>query len=94
MNSYELLYILKAGLEDEAREALIKRFDDLIVNDGGEVTETDEWGNRRFAYPINYQNEGYYVLVNFKAQPSLIEELSRNFRITEDTIRFMIVKKD
>ena len=94
MNNYELLYILKADMEDEARSALIKRFDDLIVEDGGEVTETDEWGMRRFAYPINYQNEGYYVLVNFKAQPSLIEEIERVFRITEDTIRFMIVKRD
>ena len=94
MNSYELLYIVKADMEDEARTALIFRFSDLIVADGGEIVETDEWGKRRFAYPINYVNEGYYVLVNFKAQPSLIAELERNFRITEDTIRFMIVKKD
>ena len=94
MNSYELLYIVKADMEDEARTALISRFSDLIVADDGEIVETDEWGKRKFAYPINYVNEGYYVLVNFKAQPSLIAELERNFRITEDTIRFMIVKKD
>lgn len=94
MNSYELLYIVKADMEDEARTALISRFSDLIVADGGEIVETDEWGKRKFAYPINYINEGYYVLVNFKAQPSLIAELERNFRITEDTIRFMFVKKD
>ena len=94
MNSYELLYIVKADMEDEARTSLISRFSDLIVADGGEIVETDEWGKRKFAYPINYVNEGYYVLVNFKAQPSLIAELERNFRITEDTIRFMIVKKD
>ena len=94
MNSYELLYIVKADMEEEARTALISRFSDLIVNNGGEIVETDEWGKRRFAYPINYINEGYYVLVNFKAQPTVIAEVERNFRITEDTIRFMCIKKD
>ena len=94
MNSYELLYIVKADMEEEARAALISRFSDLIVAGGGEITESDEWGKKKFAYPINYVNEGYYVLVNFKSQPTLIAELERNFRITEDTIRFMIVKKD
>ena len=94
MNSYELLYIVKADMEEEARAALISRFSDLIVAAGGEITESDEWGKKKFAYPIHYVNEGYYVLVNFKSQPTLIAELERNFRITEDTIRFMIVKKD
>ena len=94
MNSYELLYIVKADMEEEARAALISRFSDLIVAAGGEITESDEWGKKKFAYPINYVNEGYYVLVNFKSQPTLIAELERNVRITEDTIRFMIVKKD
>ena len=81
-------------MEEEARTALISRFSDLIVAAGGEITESDEWGKKKFAYPINYVNEGYYVLVNFKSQPTLIAELERNFRITEDTVRFMIVKKD
>ena len=94
MNSYELLYIVKADMEEEARTALISRFSDLIVAAGGEINESDEWGKKKFAYPINYVNEGYYVLVNFKSQPTLIAELERNFRITEDTVRFMIVKKD
>ena len=94
MNSYELLYIVKADMEEEARAALISRFSDLIVAAGGEITESDEWGKKKFASPINYVNEGYYVLVNFKSQPTLIAELERNFRITEDTVRFMIVKKD
>ena len=94
MNSYELLYIVKADMEEEARAALISRFSDLIVAAGGEITESDEWGKKKFAYPINYVNEGYYVLVNFKSQPTLIAELERNFRITEDTVRFMIVKND
>ena len=94
MNNYEALYVLKPDMEDEARAELISKFSGIITEDGGEIEGIDEWGKRRLAYPINYINEGYYVLVNFKAQPSLIAELERNFRITEDTIRFMIVKKD
>jgi len=94
MNSYELLYIVKADMEEEARTALISRFSDLIVNNGGEIVETDEWGKRRFAYPINYINEGYYVLVNFKAQPTVIAELERNFRINENIMRYIVIKKE
>lgn len=94
MNSYETLYIIKPDVEDEARAALIARFNDIITSDGGEIENVDEWGKRRLAYPINYINEGYYVLVDFKANPALPNELERNFKINENIMRFMVVKKD
>ena len=94
MNKYEMMYIIDAALEDAPRKELIEKVSAQIAANGGVVEKVDEWGKRRLAYAINYKTEGYYVLVNFKAQPSLIAELERNFRITEDTIRFMIVKKD
>ena len=94
MNSYELLYIVKADMEDEARTALISRFSDLIVADGGEIVETDEWGKRKFAYPINYVNEGYYVLVDFAADPQLPRELERNFKNDESILRYMVTRKE
>lgn len=94
MNSYELLLVVKPDMEDEQREALFTRFQDIIKNDGGEIGEVDEWGKRKLAYPINYINDGYYILLNFKANPDLPTELERNFRISEDVIRFMITKKD
>ena len=94
MNSYELLLVVKADMEDEQREALFTRFQDIIKNDGGEIGEVDEWGKRKLAYPINYINDGYYILMNFKANPDLPTELERNFRISEDVMRFMITKKD
>ena len=71
MNSYEALYIVKPDMEDEARAALISRFAEIIAANGGEVEATEEWGKKRLAYPINYINEGYYVLVNFKAPATL-----------------------
>ena len=94
MNSYEALYIVKPDMEDEARTALISRFAEIIATNGGEIENTDEWGKKRLAYPINYINEGYYVLVNFKAPATLPLELERNFKINENIMRFMVIRKD
>lgn len=94
MNNYEAMYIIKPDVEEEPRTALIAKFADIITNSGGEIAETDEWGRRRLAYPINYINDGYYVLVNFKAKPEIPAEMERNFRIAEDVIRFIIINKD
>ena len=55
-------------MEDEARAELISKFSGIITEDGGEIEGIDEWGKRRLAYPIDYINDGYYVLVNFKAK--------------------------
>ena len=94
MNSYELLYIMKPTVEEEARAALIARFADIVKNDGGEIENIDEWGMRKLAYAIDYISEGYYVLMNFKAKADLPAELQRNLKISEDVMRFMIVKKE
>lgn len=94
MNSYELLYIIKPTVEEEARAALIAKFADIVKNDGGEIENIDEWGMRKLAYAIDYISEGYYVLVNFKAKADLPAELERNLKISEDVMRFMIVKKE
>lgn len=97
MNHYEALYILKPDLEDEAREGAIRRFADIVTANGGEVEEikqNGEWGKRRLAYPINYIEEGYYVLMTFKAPPQLPAELERNFKISDDVMRYMVVNLD
>ena len=94
MNSYELLYIIKPTVEEEARAALIARFAVIVKADNGEVENIDEWGMRKLAYSIDYISEGYYVLMNFKANPGLPIELERNLKISEDVMRFMVVKKE
>lgn len=94
MNSYELLYIIKPTVEEEARAALIAKFADIVKNDNGEVENIDEWGMRKLAYAIDYISEGYYVLMNFKANADLPAELERNLKISEDVMRFMVVKKE
>lgn len=91
MKQYECLYILKPDLEDEARNASIKKFSDLVILNKGEIVKTDEWGKKRLAYPINYIEDGYYVLMYFKAEPDLPAELERNFKISDDVMRYMII---
>ena len=58
MNKYELLYIIDNELEAEAKDALIAKFSDIVVNDGGSVETIDKWGTKKLAYPINFKNEG------------------------------------
>ena len=94
MVNYEALYIIKPDVEDEARAALIQKFSDIITGAGGEIAQIDEWGKKKLAYPINYINEGYYVLVTFKANPELPAELERNFKISEFVMRYMVTKKE
>ncbi len=93
MNSYETLYVIKPNLEDEARAALIQKFSAIITDNGGEVESVDEWGKRKLAYEIDYIGEGYYVLVNFKSNAELPAELERNFRINDNVMRYMVIKK-
>ena len=93
MNSYELLYILNNELADEAREQVIEKLNAVVTGNGGTVDSVDKWGTRRLAYPIDFKNEGFYVLVNFTAPATLPDELERVMRITDSVLRFMIVKK-
>lgn len=94
MNKYECIYVIRPTVEEEGIKAFVERFNNLIAQEGGEVTNVDEWGKRRLAYPIDDHNEGYYVLMNFSAAPEVPQELERIFRITDDIIRFLTIKID
>ncbi len=93
MNKYEVLYILEAALADEEKEALISKFSEMVTAAGGEVENVDKWGIKKYAYPINFKNEGYYVLMNFTANSEFPKELDRVMRITDGVVRNMVVKK-
>ena len=92
MNKYEALYVINANVEDEPRAELIERVSGIVTANGGTVEKVDEWGRRRLAYPINYQNEGYYVLMTFQSEPTLPRELERNLQITEQVIRYLVTR--
>lgn len=91
--SYEVVYILDPALSEEAIAAMIEKFKALVETEGT-VTEVDDWGKRRLAYPINDLNEGHYVLMTFTAAPTLPAELDRVMKITEGVMRSMIICKD
>lgn len=91
MNKYETLFILNPSLDEEAINANVDKFKDVIQNGGGEVENVDLWGKRKLAYEIKKVNEGFYVLVNFKSDAQLPKELDRVFRITDSVIRHLIV---
>ena len=91
--NYEAMYILDPSLNEEAVAALVAKFK-AVVEANGTVSEVDEWGKRRLAYPINDLMEGYYVLMTFVSEPAFPAELDRIFRITDGVIRSIIVCKD
>lgn len=84
------MFILKSNLEEEKRNAVIEKFKG-IVEANGEIEKFEEWGNKKLAYEINKVNEGYYVLMNFKAGIDVPKELDRNFRISDDVMRHLTV---
>ena len=91
--SYEAMFILNLALSEEALTALVAKFKG-VVETNGTITEVDEWGRRRLAYPIDNSMEGYYVLMTFTAATELPLEIDRIARITEGVMRSMIICKD
>ena len=93
MTKYEMLYILDASLADEAKDEIVKKFEDLVSKNGGVIEKTDRWGTKKLVYPINYKNEGYYVLMTFEAEKTLVQEIKRIAGITDGVIRRLITKR-
>ena len=89
LSKYETMFIVDVSGGEEATAAVVEKFKSLIEANGT-VESFDEWGKRRLAYPINDMNDGYYVLVNFEAEPSFVAELERIFNITEGVMRSLI----
>ncbi len=93
MRDYELLFVLDADLAEDQKAAMIETVKG-IINKGGEAGEADVWGARKLAYPINKKNEGYYVVLPFKADAELPKELDRRLRISDKVVRHIIVAQD
>ena len=91
--NYEAVYILNPSLNEEQIAALVEKFK-KVVEANGTVSEVEEWGKRRLAYPINDLMEGHYVLMTFTAAAAIPAELDRIFRITDGVMRSMITCKD
>ena len=90
---YETIFIINANLGEEETQAIVARFR-ALVEANATLTSVEEWGKRRLAYPIQKQNDGYYVLMTFESKPDFPTELDRNYNITEDILRSLIVCTD
>ena len=93
MNKYESVIIINPSVDEEGIKALIQKFTDIINNDG-KVESINEIGKKRLAYEIMKNKEGYYTVFNFEAKPELIAELERNYRIEDNVMKFITVKKE
>ena len=93
MNKYETVFIINPSVEETGVKELTQKFSDLINSDG-KVESVEEMGKRKLAYEIKKNSEGIYVLINFEANPALIKELERVYRITDEVIKFIVVRKD
>ncbi|WP_150272641.1 30S ribosomal protein S6 [Paenibacillus tepidiphilus] len=89
MRKYEVMYIIRPDLEQEAVQAAVEKFQGIISN-GGEITKHEVQGKRRLAYEIKKFRDGVYVLVNFTAEPAVVTELERIMKISDEVIRYLI----
>ena len=92
-NTYEVLFAVSLKNGEETAQATSEKLKALIEANA-EIVAIDVWGKRRFAYPINYEKEGYYVLIYFKSEPEFVAELTRVLGITEDALRYIVLAVD
>ena len=92
MAKYEMLYLINNELTDEAKDAKIAKYEEVVTSMGGSFASTDKWGTKKTAYPINYKTEAYYVLMTFEADGKVVEELKRVAGIDADVVRRLITK--
>ena len=93
MRDYEILYIVRADLDDDKVQDIIKRVNTLIEKAGGSVERTNVWGKRKLAYEVKHQKEGSYVLQDFQIGPDRVPELEAALKITEEVLRHLVVRK-
>ena len=93
MRDYEVLYIVRADLEDDKVQDIVKRVNTLIEKAGGSVDRTNVWGKRKLAYEVKHQKEGSYILQDFQIGPDRVPELEAALKITEEVLRHLIVRK-
>ena len=94
MRTYELVFIAQPELDEEKLNALVERVQQTIVNHGGQVVKIEHMGRRRLAHIIRKRKEGHYVLIQAALERVAISELERSLRLSEDVLRYMLVRLD
>ena len=94
MRIYEELFILRPDAPEEEIDQLIEQLTTYIAGSGGNVDKSEKWGVRRLAYRVQKRTEGFYVLLQFTAQPDTVRELERRLRVTDSVVKFLTVRVD
>ena len=92
MNKYELTVVVSAKIEEDARAQVIERVKELITRFGGEVSDVEEWGKRRFTYEIQKMREGFYYFIHFESDSTVPGEVEQRIRIMDNVLRYLCVK--
>ena len=94
MNQYETVFILTPVLSDDQMKEAVGKFKSLLTDNGAEILNEENWGLKKLAYPIEKKSTGFYQLIEFKAEPTVIDKLEVNFRRDERVIRYLTVKME
>lgn len=91
---YEIMYIIRPDIEEEAQTALIERFNKVLTDNGAEIEKVDEKGKRRFAYEINNYRDGFYIVINFTSDSEAVNEFDRQAKFSDDIVRHIVIRED
>ncbi|MCG2426399.1 30S ribosomal protein S6 [Staphylococcus epidermidis] len=95
MRTYEIMYIVRPNIEEDAKKALVERFNGILASEGSEVLEEKDWGKRRLAYEINDFKEAFYNIVRIKTDNNKsTDEFQRLAKINDDIIRYIVIRED
>lgn len=92
MRFYETIFIVKPDLAEEAMAERVAWATDILTSNGAQLVNVEQWGKKRLAYQVNKQRYGLFVLVHYEAEPKVVGELERNFKLSEDILKYMTVK--
>ncbi len=93
MRKYELVFVARPDLDENALNDVIQKVSNWITENSGQIDKVDQWGKRKLAYPIRKQHEGQYVQMNLTLQPAFVPQLERNLRYLEQVMRFLIIQQ-
>jgi len=94
MNQYETVFILTPVLSDDQMKETVEKFKDVLTSNGGNIENEENWGLRKLAYPIENKNTGFYTLIEFEGEPTIVDKLETAFRRDEKVIRFLTFRLD
>lgn len=92
MPIYESIFIINPNISDEETNFVIKKMQDVVTKQGGEILKFEDWGKKKLAYEVRKHKRGHYVFFQIKGEPAAVQELERNLKLTDAVIKYLTVK--